>query len=52
MDAIRRKVQISFQNTELLELLRYQKSLIYFLSSLESNDLMMRRLQRNHLFAM
>ena len=52
MDAIQRKVQISLQNKELLELLRYQKSLVYFLTSLESNDLMMKRLQRNHLFEM
>jgi magnesium transporter len=52
MDAIQRKVQISLQNKELLELLRYQKSLIYFLTSLESNDLMMKRLQRSHQFEM
>jgi magnesium transporter len=52
MDTIQRKVQISLQNKELLELLRYQKSLVYFLTSLESNDLMMNRLQRNHLFEM
>ena len=52
MDAIQRKLQISLQNKELLELLRYQKSLTYFLTSLESNGLMMNRLQRNHLFEM
>ena len=52
MDAIQRKVQLSLQNKELLELLRYQKSLVYFLTSLESNDLLMKRLQRNHLFEM
>jgi magnesium transporter len=51
-DAIQRKVQISLQNKELLQLLRYQKSLVYFLTSLESNDLLMKRLQRNHLFEM
>ena len=32
--------------------MHYQKSLIYFLTSLESNDLLMKRLQRNHLFEM
>ena len=52
VDAIQRKVQISLQNKELLELLRYQKSLVYFLTSLESNDLLMQRLQRTHLFEM
>jgi len=33
----------TLQNNELLELLCYQKSLIYFLTSLESHDLMMKR---------
>jgi magnesium transporter len=51
-DAIQRKVQRSLQNKELLELLRYQKSLVYFVTSLESNDLLVQRLQRNHLFEM
>ena len=41
MDAIQRKVQFSLKNKELLELLRYQKSLVYFLTSLESNDLIL-----------
>jgi magnesium transporter len=45
-------VQHSLQNKELLELLRYQKSLVYFVTSLESNDLLVQRLQRNHLFEM
>lgn len=52
VDAIQRRVQISLKNKELLELLRYQKNLIYFRTSLESNDLMMKRLQRNRLFEM
>lgn len=51
-DAIQRKVQVSLKNKELLELFRYQKSLIYFRTSLESNGLMMKRLQRSHLFEM
>ena len=44
--------RFALQNKKLLELLHYQKSLIYFLTSLESNDLLMKRLQRNHLFEM
>jgi magnesium transporter len=51
-DEIQRQIQISLKNKELLELLRYQKSLIYFRTSLESNGLMMRRLQRSQLFEM
>ncbi len=48
-DAIQRRVQVSLKNKELLELLRFQKSYIYFRQSLESNGLMMRRLQRSPL---
>lgn len=33
----------TLQNNELLKLLCYQTSLIYFLTSLESHDLMMKR---------
>lgn len=51
-DAIERKVQVSIKNKALLDLLRYQKSLIYFLTSLESNTLMMSTLQRIQFFEM
>lgn len=51
-DDIRRRLQVSLKNKELLELLLYQKSYIYFRTSLESNGLMMRRLQRSQIFEM
>jgi magnesium transporter len=38
------------KNRELLNLLRYQKSLTYFRTGLESNRLMMRRLQSSQFF--
>lgn len=49
-DAVQRKLQSSLKNRELMELLRYQKSLTYFRTGLESNWLMMRRLRASHLF--
>jgi magnesium transporter len=52
VDIIQRRVQRSLTNKELLELLRYQKSYIYFRTSLESNNLMLKRLQRSQLFDM
>ncbi len=51
-DEIERKLQRSLQNEEVLQLLAYQKSLVYFTTGLKSNELMMQRLQRNHLFEM
>lgn len=52
VDGIQKKAQVSLKNKELLDLLRYQKSLTYFRTSLESNGLMMRRLQRSRIFEM
>jgi magnesium transporter len=50
IDAIEKRVQLSMRNRELLELLRFQKSLTYFATALKSNELMMERLQRSHIF--
>lgn len=44
------KLQLSMKNEELLELLKYQKSLVYFSTGLRSNELMMERLQKSGLF--
>ena len=44
------KLQKSTRNHELLELLKYQKSLTYFISSLRSNELMLERLHRAKMF--
>jgi magnesium transporter len=45
-----RPLQQSTRNKEVLELLKYQKSLTYFATALKSNELMMERLERSKLF--
>ena len=50
VDLLEDKLQRSMRNEELLGLLKYQKSLVYFTTALKSNELMMERLQRSHLF--
>lgn len=50
VDAIEDRLQASLRNREVHELLRYQKSLVYFTTALKQNDLMLRRLQRSKLF--
>jgi magnesium transporter len=52
VDALEDKLQRSTRNQEVLELLKYQKSLTYFTTALRSNELMMERLQRSQLFQM
>jgi magnesium transporter len=52
VDALEDKLQLSQRNKEVLELLKYQKSLTYFTTALKSNELMMERLQRSQLFKM
>jgi len=52
VDAIEDRLQRSQRNRELLELLKYQKSLVYFTTALKSNELMLQRLQRSRLFEM
>lgn len=44
------ELQQSTRNKEVLELLKYQKSLTYFTTALKSNELMLERLQRSQLF--
>ncbi len=44
------RLQRSLRNRELLELLKYQKSLVYFTTGLKSNELMIQRLQRSQMF--
>jgi len=50
VDALEDQLQLSTRNREVLELLKYQKSLTYFTTALKSNELMMERLQRSQLF--
>ena len=44
------QLQLSTRNSELLALLRYQKSLVYFTTALRSNEVLMERLQRSQFF--
>jgi magnesium transporter len=50
VDELEDQLQESTRNREVLELLKYQKSLTYFTTALKSNELMMERLQRSQLF--
>jgi magnesium transporter len=49
-EAVEDQLQKSTRNREVLELLKYQKSLTYFATALRSNEVMMERLQRTQLF--
>ncbi|MBN1450928.1 MAG: magnesium transporter CorA family protein [Anaerolineales bacterium] len=50
VDHVEDQLQKSTRNRELLELLKYQKSLVYFTTALHSNEVMMERLQRMRIF--
>ncbi len=50
VDILEDELQQSTRNKEVLELLKYQKSLTYFTTALKSNELMMERLRRSRLF--
>jgi magnesium transporter len=49
-ETIEDKLEKSTRNRELLELLKYQKSLTYFATALRSNEVMMERVQRTRIF--
>jgi len=50
VDQVEDQLQKSTRNREVLELLKYQKSLVYFTTALHSNEVMMERLQRMRMF--
>ena len=50
VDKVEDQLQKSTRNRELLELLKFQKSLVYFTTALRSNEVMMERLQRMRMF--
>ncbi len=52
VETLEDRLQESMRNKELLELLKYQKSLVYFTTALKSNELMMERLKRGQFFNM
>lgn len=50
VDRVEDQLQKSTRNRELLELLKHQKSLVYFTTALRSNEVMLERLQRMRMF--
>jgi magnesium transporter len=50
VDGLEDQLQMSMRNRELLGLLKYQKSLVYFTTALKANELMMERLHRSGFF--
>jgi magnesium transporter len=50
VDHLEDQLQMSMQNRELMGLLKYQKSLVYFTTALKANELMMERLHRSGFF--
>ncbi|TVM00464.1 MAG: magnesium transporter [Candidatus Brocadia sp. WS118] len=50
VDVLEDKLYRSLQNKEVMDLLKYQKSLVYFTTALKSNELMLERLQKGQLF--
>ncbi len=50
VDALEDQLQKSTRNREVLELLKYEKSLTYFTTALKGNELLMERLQRSQIF--
>jgi magnesium transporter len=50
VDILEDELQQSTRNKEVLELLKYQKSLTFFTTALKSNELMIERLRRSRLF--
>lgn len=50
VDILEDKLQLSTRNKEVLELLKYQKSLTLFTTALKSNELLIKRLQQSLIF--
>jgi magnesium transporter len=50
VDILEDKLQLSTRNKEVLELLKYQKSLTLFTTALKSNELLIKRLQQSLMF--
>ncbi|ADV68739.1 magnesium transporter CorA family protein [Deinococcus maricopensis] len=52
VDRTEDKLESSTRNKELLELLKLEKSLVYFMTALKANELMMERVKRDRIFEM
>ncbi len=50
VETLEDQLTASMKNNELMELLKYSKSLVYFATALKSNELLMERLQRWQIF--
>lgn len=50
VDLVEDQLQESMRNKEVLELLKLQKSLVYFTTALKSNEILLERLQRHQFF--
>jgi magnesium transporter len=50
VDRLEDQLQLSLRNREVLELLKFQKSLTFFATGLASNELMLQHLQKSHFF--
>ena len=50
VEALEDKLQLSIRNQQVLDLLKYEKSLTYFTTALRANELMLERLQKSQLF--
>ena len=51
VDSLEDQLQKATRNREVLELLKYEKSLTYFTTALTSNELVLERLQRSKIFS-
>ncbi|MFC4453099.1 magnesium transporter CorA family protein [Deinococcus sonorensis] len=52
VDRTEDRLESSTRNKELLELLKLEKSLVYFMTALKANELMMERVKRDRIFEM
>ncbi|HEY9077361.1 MAG TPA: magnesium transporter CorA family protein [Anaerolineaceae bacterium] len=52
VDVLEDRLQLSMRNHEVLELLKYQKSLVYFTTALKANELLLERMHKSQLFKM
>lgn len=52
VDAIEDKMENATRNRELLDLLKLEKSLVYFITGLKANEAMMERVKRDRIFEM
>ena len=52
VDALEDQLQLSMRNKEVLDPLKYQKSLVYFTTALRTNEIVLERLQRTQMFKM